>query len=243
MKKENVFIIMVIAASVLLAGCSPKTIAQTPGIITTEPEYDNSDFVEIAEAVPDVILEIRYYSSYNFIGTRIDGYEQPVALCTKEAAEALKKVSESLKAKGYRLKIFDAYRPQKAVDHFVRWGKDVSDTLMKSHFYPHLEKAELFPKGYIATKSSHSRGSTIDLTLFDMETEREVDMGGTFDWFEEQSWPFFEGVTPEQKALRMLLREEMIAAGFKPYDCEWWHFTLKNEPYPDTYFKFPSRTL
>ena len=200
---------------------------------------DASDFVLLSEAVPDAILEIRYYSTYNFVGTRIDGYEEPVALLTKEAATALKKVSDELKKKGYRLKIFDAYRPQKAVNHFMRWALDTNDVAMKSYFYPELEKNVLFPQGYIAEHSGHSRGSTVDLTLFDMNTEKEVDMGGTFDYFGLLSHPDYKKITQEQYNNRMILRDAMLNNGFKPLEEEWWHFTLKDEPFPDTYFTFP----
>lgn len=199
---------------------------------------DSSDFVLLSEAVPDAILEIRYYSTYNFIGERIDGYEEPVAFLTKEAATALKEASDELAVKGYRLKIYDAYRPQMAVDHFVRWAKN-DDTKMKDYFYPELEKNVLFPQGYIAEHSGHSRGSTVDLTLFDMRTEKEVDMGGTFDYFGELSHPDYKEITDEQYANRMILRDAMVKHGFKPLEEEWWHFTLENEPYPDTYFTFP----
>ena len=200
---------------------------------------DASDFVLLSDAVPDAILEIRYYSTYNFVGARIDGYEEPVALLTKEAAAALKEVSDDVIAQGYRLKIYDAYRPQKAVDHFVRWAEDTADVKMKEYFYPDLEKDVLFPLGYIAEHSGHSRGSTVDLTLFDMTTEKEADMGGTFDFFGELSHPDYKDITDEQYANRMILREAMLRHGFKPLDEEWWHFTLENEPYPDTYFTFP----
>ena len=200
---------------------------------------DASDFVILSEEIPDVILEIRYYSTYNFVGDRINGYEQPIALITKEAADALKKVSDELIEKGYRLKIYDAYRPQKAVTHFVNWGKDLSDTKMKKYFYPELEKSVLFEQEYIAEHSGHSRGSTVDLTLFDMTTEKEVDMGGTFDYFGELSHPDYKNITTEQYANRMLLRETMMKHGFKPLAEEWWHFTLADEPFPDVYFTFP----
>ena len=206
------------------------------------PEANYDDFVDLAEFIPDAILEIRYHTSYNFVGVPIDGYEQPTALLTREAAEALLAVSDDLKEQGYRIKIFDAYRPQCAVDHFVRWAADVSDTLMKPYFYPDLDKSVLFEQEYIMEKSGHTRGSTVDLTLFDMATEREVDMGGTFDWFGEESHPDYTAtITPEQFALRMLLRDAMVRHGFKTLDSEWWHFTLKDEPYPDTYFTFPVR--
>ena len=203
------------------------------------PEEDSSDFVLLSEAVPDAILEIRYYSTYNFVGDRIDGYEEPVALLTKEAADALKEVSDDLEEQGYRLKIFDAYRPQMAVDNFVEWAEDVDDTKMKDYFYPELDKSVLFDQGYIAEHSGHSRGSTVDLTLFDMETEKEVDMGGTFDYFGELSHPDYTGITDEQYENRMILRNAMMKHGFKPLDEEWCHFTLEDEPYPDTYFTFP----
>ena len=199
--------------------------------------------MSIAEVVPDAILEIRYYTTYNFVGARIDGYRQPTALLTREAADSLRAVSDDVLAQGYRLKIFDAYRPQCAVDHFVRWAADVSDTLMKPYFYPDLDKSVLFEQEYIMEKSGHTRGSTVDLTLFDMATEREVDMGGTFDWFGIESHPDYTDITPQQYANRMILREAMLRHGFKPLASEWWHFTLADEPYPDTYFTFPVRDL
>ena len=202
---------------------------------------DASDFSLLTEAVPDVILEIRYHSTYNFIGDRIDGYDQPLALLTKEAAAALKAASDELNAQGFRFKIFDAYRPQMAVTHFMRWARDFEDTRMKAFFYPDLEKDALIPQGYIAEHSGHSRGSTVDLTLFDMNTGKEVDMGGPFDYFGELSHADYRGITGEQYANRTRLRETMMKHGFRPYEGEWWHFTLENEPFPDTYFTFPIR--
>jgi len=219
-----------------ISGCGKTEEAGSSDVIESD---DASDFVLLSEAVPDAILEIRYYSTYNFVGDRIDGYEEPVALLTKEAAAALKEVSDELMAKGYRLKIYDAYRPQEAVTNFVEWAKDTGDIRMKEYFYPDLEKDVLFPQGYIAEHSGHSRGSTVDLTLFDMRTEKEVDMGGTFDFFGELSHPDYTGITEEQYANRMILREAMMAHGFKPLVEEWWHFTLEDEPYTDTYFTFP----
>lgn len=235
-------IVLICLQSLLLllsVGCSMAKDTESVQNHTKILEEDASGFVLLSEAVPDAILEIRYYSTYNFVGDRIDGYEEPIALLTKEAAQALKQVSDDVKAKGYRLKIFDAYRPQKAVEHFSRWAKDIADTRMKPYFYPNVNKSQLFALGYIAAKSGHSRGSTVDLTLFDMKTEKEVDMGGTFDFFGKQSHPDFTGITKKQYAARMLLRNAMIARGFKPLAEEWWHFTLANEPYPDTYFTFP----
>lgn len=200
---------------------------------------DPSGFVVLSDFVPGIIQEIRYFSTYNFIGDRIDGYEEPCALLTKEAARALKSVSNEMLVRGYRLKVFDAYRPVSAVKHFVLWGIEDTDIRMKEYFYPDLEKQELFSKGYIAKLSGHSRGSTIDLTLLDMKTGKEVDMGSPFDLFSEVSHPDYNEITDEQYANRMLLQKEMVRNGFKPIDCEWWHFTLENEPFPDTYFEFP----
>lgn len=222
--------IVTIAVAALLAGCA-----------CLHTDSRRAGFVDLAEAVPDAILEIRYYSTYNFVGDRIVGYEQPCALITKDAAKALKAVSDECIKRGYRLKIYDAYRPQRAVAHFVRWASNTDDVRMKECFYPNLDKSELFAKGYIAERSGHSRGSTVDLTLFDMRTGKDVDMGGTFDWFGEESHPSYRGITKEQFANRMFLRNIMLAHGFKPLEEEWWHFTLENEPYPDTYFDFTVR--
>ena len=223
---------------------------------------DSREFVTLTDAVPDALLEIRYFSTYNFVGTRIDGYEEPTALLTRKAAECLRAVSDDVKAMGYRLKIYDAYRPQKGVDHFVRWAANIPDTLMKRYFYPDLSKSVLFEQEYIYERSGHTRGSTVDLTLFDMATEKELDMGGTFDWFGPESHPDFCGnpitgeytgdnskspvgrsITAQQFANRMILRQAMLRHGFKAIDTEWWHFTLKDEPFPDTYFTFPVRQL
>lgn len=224
--------IVVLLMTNLLNGCA-KT--------NTEYKYsdDSSDFVLVSEVIPEAILEIRYYTDYNFVGERIDGYEEPLAFLTKEAATALKKVSDELMAQGYRLKIYDAYRPQMAVDHFVRWAKDLEDTKMKEYFYPELEKDVIFPLGYILEHSGHTRGSTVDLTIVDKDTKEDIDMGGTFDYFGELSHPDYKGITDEQFNNRMILREAMLKYGFNPLDEEWWHFTLKDEPYPNTYFTFP----
>ena len=207
-----------------------------------EVELNASDFVLVSDYVPAVIQEIRYHSTYNFVGDRVDGYEQPCAILTKEAARALKEISNKLNVMGYRIKVFDAYRPATAVRHFTLWGVDDLDLRMKPFFYPDLEKQELFRKGYIASKSSHSRGSTIDLTLLDMKTGTEVDMGSPFDYFSEVSHPDYKGVAKEQYENRMFLQDIMVRGGFEPYDCEWWHFTLRDEPFPDTYFDFPVST-
>lgn len=204
-----------------------------------DPAMDPSGFVVLADYVPHIIQEIRYYSTYNFIGERIDGYEEPCALLAIEAARALKAAAGELFIQGYRLKIFDAYRPACAVKHFVFWGLEDRDVRMKPYFYPDLEKESLFAKGYIAKQSSHSRGSAVDLTLLDMRTGREVDMGSPFDLFSELSHPESRAVTEEQYENRMFLQSAMTRNGFTPIDCEWWHFALANEPYPDTCFEFP----
>lgn len=201
-------------------------------------------FVRLSDVVPDIIQEIRYYTTFNFVGRRIPGYEAPIAYMTRRAADSLKAVSDELVAKGYRLKVFDAYRPQRAVLYFVGWGRQFSDTLMKSYFYPNLPKDSLFVKGYLSRRSAHARGSTIDLTLFDMQTEREVDMGGTYDLLDTVSHVFYrEGLTSDQIRHRMLLRESMMRHGFKPVRTEWWHFQLIDEPYPTTSFDFPISQL
>ena len=200
---------------------------------------DSSGFVLLSDYVPGIIQEIRYYSTYNFIGDRIDGYEEPCALLSVEAARALKNASNELNVQGYRLKIFDAYRPAVAVKHFVLWGLEDTDIRMKPYFYPDLEKQDLFKIGYIASQSSHSRGSAVDLTLFDMNKGKEVDMGTPYDLFSRASHPDYKGITEEQFANRMILQKAMVRSGFLPFDCEWWHFSLSDEPYPDTYFEFP----
>ena len=202
-------------------------------------EMDPSGFVVLADYVPGILQEIRYYSTYNFVGERIDGYEEPCAILTREAARALKRVSNEAQVLGFRLKVFDAYRPARAVRHFVLWGIEDLDLRMKPFFYPDLEKQELFSRGYVASLSSHSRGSTVDLTLLDMAAGKEADMGSPFDLFSELSHPDCRAVTDEQYENRMLLRRLMVRCGFAPIDNEWWHFTLEDEPYPDTYFDFP----
>ena len=200
---------------------------------------DPSGFLVLGEYIPQIVQEIRYYTTYNFVGDRIDGYEEPVALLTKEAARALKNVCNELLVQGYRIKVYDAYRPVCAVKHFMLWGIEDQDIRMKPYFYPELEKQELYAKGYIDKRSSHSRGSAIDVTLFDMQTGGEVDMGGPFDFFSELSHPGFKGITDKQYENRMILQRAMVRGGFTISECEWWHFRLENEPYPDTYFEFP----
>ncbi|MTJ93738.1 MAG: M15 family metallopeptidase [Desulfovibrio sp.] len=195
-------------------------------------------FVHVTDMCENVILEIRYFSSYNFVGKRINGYAAPQAILSEPAAKALCKAAATAEEKGYVLKIFDAYRPQAAVDNFVRWGMDAADIRMKSVFYPQVEKARVFDLGYVATRSGHSRGSTVDLTLVDRQSGRELDMGTPFDFFGEASHHGAKGMTPQQQTNRAALLGIMEGTGFKRYEEEWWHYTLKNEPYPDTYFNF-----
>ncbi len=238
MNRKTIRIITALIAAALLLFCAAFTAGPAQGQ-SVSPD-DAGGFVCLAQAVPDVIMEIRYYSTYNFVGERIDGYLEPCALLTREAAQALEGAAADAAEQGYRLKVYDAYRPQMAVDHFVRWAEDVDDTRMKAYFYPELDKSVLFDQGYIDARSGHSRGSTLDLTLFDMDTGKEVDMGGTFDYFGQLSHPDYTGeLTDAQIENRNTLRSIMVDNGFKPLDTEWWHFTLVDEPYPDTYFTFP----
>ena len=199
--------------------------------------YDASEFVLLSDVIPDILLDIRYYSSFNFVGERIDGYELPLAFITKKTAIALKNVSEQIRKQGLRFKIYDAYRPQKAVDHFLRWASDINDIRMKESFYPEVDKKDLFEAGYIAARSAHSRGSTVDLTLFS-DQGYDLDMGSPFDYFGGISHPDYQDISEKQHENRMLLRDLMVKNGFIPYEKEWWHFTLADEPFPDTYFDF-----
>lgn len=198
-------------------------------------------FVYLDDYVPHMVLDLRYHSTNNFVGDTIDGYLANKCIISTEAAMALKNVQEELRERGLGIKVFDAYRPQRAVDHFVRWAEDLRDTLMKPIYYPNVAKSELFERGYIAAKSGHTRGSTLDLTLVYLEGPQkgqEMDMGTPWDHFDPAAWPSSDAVTEAQKQNRMILRKVMMDNGFKPLREEWWHFTLEEEPYPDTYFDF-----
>lgn len=197
-----------------------------------------TDFVSIPQSSP-IRVELRYFTSDNFVGEPIDGYLAPTLMMTQSAYDALLEAVEELAVFGIGLKVFDAYRPQQAVNHFVRWAEDLSDTRMKTQYYPQVDKENLFRDGYIAARSGHSRGSTIDLTLIDLATEAELDMGTSWDFFDLRSWGESDLVNEQQRANRALLRSIMTKHGFIPLREEWWHFTLANEPYPDTYFNFP----
>jgi D-alanyl-D-alanine dipeptidase len=199
-------------------------------------------FVYVDEVIPGITLELRYYTGDNFVGRRIDGYLQPKCILTAKAAAALKGVQDELAPVGLGLKIFDAYRPQRAVDDFVRWAEDLNDIRMKGAFYPQVKKKNLFKEKYIAAKSSHSRGSTVDLTIVALTGPAlgsGLDMGSGFDLFGPQSWPTSLAVPPAARAHRLLLQVLMKKYGFASYPQEWWHFTLEDEPFPDTYFDFP----
>lgn len=208
--------------------------------LAANPRTDRPDlFVDVTPLIPDAVVDLRYAGSRNFVGAPVDGYITARCVLTRPAAEALVAVAAEARAKGYRLKLFDCYRPARAVAHFARWAADLADTGTKATYYPDLDKKDLFALGYIASRSGHSRGSTMDLTLVDAATGAELDMGTPFDLFSDLSWPGSDAVTPVQKANRQLLAQLMTRHGFQPFDKEWWHFTLANEPFPDTYFDFP----
>ncbi|HHW12711.1 MAG TPA: M15 family metallopeptidase [Firmicutes bacterium] len=195
-------------------------------------------FVYVDEVIPDIVQELRYYGSNNFTGRPVAGYNANRAILTVAAAQALQRVQQELKTKGLGLKIFDGYRPVRAVNDFLQWGKDPRDQKMKEQYYPDLEKSELFKRGYIASRSAHSRGSTVDLTIIRLETGEELDMGSPFDFFGPISRHNSPLITEEQAKNRRLLRDLMVKHGFVPYEEEWWHYRLKNEPFPNTYFDF-----
>lgn len=205
--------------------------------LSTRPE----DFIDIGLLLPGARYDIRYFTGDNFVGRRIDGYGAPICYLTRPAADALQGVSVRAHAEGLGLLIFDCYRPARAVAHFARWAADLEDQARKAAYYPHLAKQDLFKEGYIAARSGHSRGSTLDLTLFDIATGAELDMGTPFDLFDARSWTESPAVSPAQRANREKLKSLMGSGGFVGFHMEWWHFTLRGEPYPDTYFDFEIR--
>ncbi|WP_338734128.1 M15 family metallopeptidase [Mangrovimonas cancribranchiae] len=196
------------------------------------------EFVNVKEIIPDITIELRYYSTNNFVGDTIPGYYANELILTKPTAKALKKVQEELQEQNLCLKVFDGYRPQQAVNHFMVWAKDLNDTINKQEFYPKVEKRHLFREEYIATRSGHSRGSTVDLTIINGNTGEALDMGSPYDFFGQESWVNYDGITLKQKQNRQLLQQVMIKHGFRNYAKEWWHFTLRGEPFPKTYFDF-----
>ena len=196
------------------------------------------EFCYLDKIIPNAVYDVRYYGTNNFVGERIDGYQVKRVILTRDAAAALAGVQKDLTPFGLGLKIFDGYRPQDAVLHFVRWAEDLKDTRMKQQYYPDVQKKNLFRDGYIAEKSGHSRGSTVDLTILDLKTGQELDMGTGFDFFGPKSWPENKEMSVQVRSNRALLREVMVRNGFKPLKEEWWHFTLEFEPFPETYFNF-----
>ena len=195
-------------------------------------------FVYLSDINSSIIVDLKYYSSNNFTGKFVEGYNSNKAILTKEAAVALSNVQDDLNKIGYSLILYDAYRPKSAVDFFVKWSLNINDTIYKNTYYPNIKKSELFKLGYIAYKSGHSRGSTVDVSLVEIESKKEIDMGTIFDYFGVESHTFFNNLSKKQKLNRLLLYEAMSNNGFKNYSKEWWHFTLKNEPF-QKYFDFP----
>jgi D-alanyl-D-alanine dipeptidase len=195
-------------------------------------------FVYVKTIIPSIKIDLRYCSTNNFIGKPIDGYNKEVLILSKEATIALKNVQDELQAYNLSVMVYDAYRPQRAVNHFVRWAKDLNDTINKHYYYPDVPKTELFKREYIASRSGHSKGSTVDITLVDNTTCEPLDMGSSYDFFGKKSWVSNRKLTAQQLANRMLLQSLMRKHGFRHYPQEWWHFTLRNEPFPNTYFDF-----
>jgi D-alanyl-D-alanine dipeptidase len=230
--------------------------------VASEPKAPDG-FVALSRVDSSIIQEMRYFTPHNFVGEPIDGYQEPLCILTKAAAEALHKVQVQLLSTGYSLKVYDCYRPQRAVDHFVRWAEDLADDTMKGEFYPRVDKSTLFTDGYIAEKSGHSRGSTMDLTIVKLPAkstrpyvpgeplvrcyepqgtrfpDNSIDMGTGYDCFDTLAHTLDPRITGVQLENRLKLKGAMEAAGFRNLPEEWWHFTLNNEPYPDTYFDFP----
>jgi D-alanyl-D-alanine dipeptidase len=196
-------------------------------------------FVRVKTLIPDLDVDLRYYGTDNFVGDTIDGYYSNTLILTRVAAEQLKLVQQELRRKNLSLRVYDGYRPQRAVNHFMRWAKTLNDTVNKSKFYPNVQKKHLFKEEYIASRSGHSRGSTLDVTIINAETGEPLDMGSVYDFFGEQSWVDYSDISKEQKTNRQLLQNLMIKYNFRNYSKEWWHFTLRGEPFPTTYFDFP----
>jgi zinc D-Ala-D-Ala dipeptidase len=219
----------------LIGSCAGTVLAQERA--DDRVQERPASFVDVATVVPELIVEARYAGSHNFVGRPIKGYEAPRCFLTKPAADALAQVARDLAARDLRLKVFDCYRPTRAVANFVYWAHDLDDTLGKHEFYPDVDKRTLFRDGYISSHSGHSRGSTVDLTVTHADG-RELDMGTPFDFFSPRSWPSSPNISPAARENRALLASAMRRRGFRPYAKEWWHFTLAHEPFPSTYFNF-----
>ena len=226
---------LALAATLTLMLAAPAAFGQPRN------EQRPDSFVDAASVAPGLAVEARYASAHNFVGVAIDGYEKPLCYLTRPAAAALAQVVADLEPGGLTLKVYDCYRPERAVAHFVRWARNLSDVKMKAEFYPNVDKSTLFRDGYIAAQSGHSRGSTVDLTVANRADGQALDMGTPFDFFSPRSWPSDRSVGAEARKNRALLAQAMQKRGFRPYDKEWWHFTLRHEPYPQTYFDFPVR--
>lgn len=247
-----------VAALAMAVSAAPAAQAET----THRPKAP-ADIVDLAELAPTILHDIRYHTRHNFVGRPIQGYREPRCFLTRAAATNLAAVQKDVQAQGYTLKVYDCYRPQQSVDHFVRWAQRPRDQRMKGEFYPRIDKSTLFADGFIAEQSGHSRASTVDLTLVALPaapqprwtpldsllpcfwpqgsrfTDNSIDMGTGYDCFDTRSHTADERSTPEQQANRELLVSAMARHSFTNYDKEWWHFTLDDEPYPDTYFDFP----
>lgn len=251
--KNNLFFLFLINCLIIFGLCF--------GI---SQEAKDKGFVYLSDVDPTIIQSVRYATNENFIGKPVDGYKKPLIILTEQAAQALKKVQRAVKKDGYSLVIYDAYRPQQAVDNFVTWSEDINDQIRKDQYYPRVDKAKVFDLGYVAKRSGHSRGSTVDLTLIKdggtvkdiKEINRElldgftikylddgtIDMGSSFDLFDVASHYKNNVIEEKYKTLRTYLKNIMEKFGFKNYSEEWWHFTLKNEPYcadmDSSYFNF-----
>jgi D-alanyl-D-alanine dipeptidase len=195
-------------------------------------------FVYANDLIVDLDVQLAYFSSHNFVGDTIEGYKANRLIVTKPTADALKKVQDELQHHNLCLLVYDGYRPQRAVNHFIQWARNLSDTINKQEFYPKVDKRHLFRDGYIASQSGHSRGSTLDVTIIDGNTNEPLDMGSPYDFFGEESWVAYQNITEAQKHNRQLLQRVMLKHNFRNYPQEWWHFTLRWEPFPDTYFDF-----
>jgi D-alanyl-D-alanine dipeptidase len=208
--------------------------------ITTYAQKNNlpKGFIYLTDYIPHIAVDMKYFSNHNFVGIPIDGYKSNKIILTERACLAVQKIEKELNKEGLGLKVYDAYRPQSAVNHFKRWAKDTKDTLMRQEFYPQVDKRDLFKKGFIASKSGHSRGSTVDLTIINLKTKKELDMGGDFDFFGEESGHGYTKLNTTQKQNRLKLKRIMEKYGFRPYNKEWWHYTLNDEPFKDKYFNF-----
>ena len=198
----------------------------------------NNSFVDLKEYIPNIIIDLKYASNDNFTGRIVKGYESPKCLLTLEAARSLRNIQTILNKSGYCLKIYDAYRPQRSVNYFINWSTNLTDTVNKNNFYPNISKSVLFKLGYIATKSSHSRGSTVDITLVEISSGKEIDMGSSYDFFGLKSSHDYENISITHKNNRRFLLDIMTNNGFSSYSKEWWHYTFIDEPFPTTYFDF-----